>query len=237
VIGVDALAPSAPPSIRDLYSAVHAYGRNELRTAGDMWRASQLSPETPYERMLVAATTALVGSPNAPEALDALARERPGTAHLFRAQYFYDKKQPENAVAELEQGFDAYRGTEWIDTTACVTAFDLAAKLGADPTLRPRLLAATARPLTVRATEGRRLNVRVRMTPSSDPACVGVWGDLEPNVDWDRASLTRRYECYYVQHSPLATRAMDDLTTFLERSPSQIGMGTLEDRAGMKPAD
>jgi spermidine synthase len=235
MLGPDALRADAPPSLRDLYSAVRAYDSGELRTAGDLWRASSLTAQTPYERRLDAATAVAAGDPGSPELLDVLARERPGAAHVFRAQYLFNTKEPEKALAELEQGLEAYRGgREWIDTNAAAGAFDLAAQLGVVPLFRPRVLAATAQPLSVAAAEGKRLAVRARMVPPNDPACVAVWGDLEPSVDWDKASLSKRYGCYYAQHAPLTDRAAEDLTTFLEQAPSEVGMGTLEQRAGLR---
>ena len=203
MLGLAALRPDAPAPLRDLYAAVRAYDHGEHRAAGELWRASNLSPQTPYELRLVTAAASHAGDPGAPELLDALARERPGTAHLLRAQWFFARKQPESAVAELEQGLQAYRGTgEWIDTNASGGALELAAHLGADPAFRPRVLAATALPLTVAASEVRRLAVRAHMVPPNEPECVRVWGDLEPNVDWDKASLSKRYQCYFAQHTP-----------------------------------
>ena len=238
LIGTDAPPADASPSLRSLYAAMTAYHHGDLRAAGDFWRAAQRTPETLLERMLLAEATAVTGDPNAPETIDALARERPGAAHVARAHYLYETKHAENAAAELELGLAAYRtSAEWVELSVATAAFSLAGKLAADPALRPRMLAATAQSLKVRAGEGRRLSVRAHMAPASDPACVDAWGGIEPDVDWDRASLSRRYECYYAQHAPRTEKAAEDLTTYVEQSPSQVGMGTLEQRAGLNPRD
>jgi spermidine synthase len=238
LLGVHALPRDAPPRLRSLYSAMTAFNHADVRSAGELWRAAgSPAPETLRERMLVAQIEAINGDPKAPEAIDALARERPGAAHIIRAHYLFETKQDEAAAKELELGLADYRdGPEWVEGEVAPAAFGLALKLAANPALRPRMLAATAQPLKVLAAETRRRTARARMAPPSDPACVEGWAGLEPNVDWDRGTLTTRYECYYLQHSPLADRAAEDLTDFLLQAPSQIGLGKLEETAGLRPS-
>jgi spermidine synthase len=177
----------------------------------------------------------LVGTLNAAEQLadagdehasilaDALAPEHPIEAHAVRARWHLRNGRRDEAIAELEQAFVAYRTDPWPWPAFMRRALALASEAGREPAAARALLPALEQPFAVHLLDGtRRVTALELAQRTGDASCVAILHSLEPYPIWEEPILRQRAACYARAGDPLAARAADDLAMFLGVQPPSV---------------
>lgn len=212
---VDELSPEQ----RIRAAAQGAFLQGRWAQALTQWRTQSKAPVGPVETLVVAGGLADGGDDAALEHLDAL---RPAEADVVLALLRLRQQKKAEAAAALERGLARYQLDPWPITAVMRRGLELVPEVGAADRFQPLL----ASPFAVSMLDVGRRQVARRLA-GTGPECVDVFAAWEPNPPWTHDVLLQRARCYEAQGHPLASRAFDDLDTFLRNEPLPFGDGLL----------
>ncbi len=215
------------PNVEHPSPELIAFGRmlnrfqdNNYTAALKAWEAlGRGEPRSYHEARLVTEAFARTGDERF-----AAASGRLGTigaeTDLLRGIWLLRRKQMDEGVAALEQGFVGARKDPWVRVSVIIRAIQVARETGAtDPAAARRLAAAVSRPFAVESYRQPRVDAYVALAHDSrDPKlCVEAIDAVSP-ISMERSLHMTRVRCYRAANDPRLASAEEELGLLLSFS-------------------
>jgi hypothetical protein len=226
-----------------LMGAFAAYSQGAFAEAIRLWNSAEVQPASHPETLLLAHSSAQVGSDACFEYADSLSRYSRTEADLVRGICVVERNGAEGDTGEaaryFTQGFNALRDDPWVDPALVVRALGRLATLY--PHLSVRDLAgvgdALGKRFSVSTAEEQRRAAALEVARWIDKHRCGertreALRAFEPHVPWNEGHLRLRARCYEENRHPLSADAIRDLEDFLSDVEVPFGVGPTEETEG-----
>lgn len=215
--------------------AFAAFQRGDLRRARIEWALAGRVASSPFERLLVAESSAELTDPRVPEMAAELRPQRPIEADAVMARWHLRQRQLDAALRHLSATFEAARQQPYVYRPTLRRALELAVEIGVETPRRRegtrQLFDVLAEPFAAWLLDDTRLRTRVELANQlgGDP-CVEALEAFEPHPPWEDDFLRQRAACYKTHRHSLAESATRDVEAFKSQAPSRIEHGLLSGR-------
>ncbi len=201
--------------------ALTALVSGELTKVEAIWAGETRRATTFSEIAMLAESGAVTGAAGAEERIAQLKTFSPLEGEVVQARLRFQRDQVEEAAKLLAAALVRYRTDPWPDPAVMQRAVRLAPRLAeAKPAVAPILYQALRQPFAVGLVDDARLSAALWVARQIDQAAVvDALSALEPNVPWNRPTLTMRAEAYRSTRHPLARRAANDLAELIAAEP------------------
>jgi hypothetical protein len=205
-----------------------AFTEERLVDACDHWFSQPQPPRSEIDLLLVVECLAEASQIQAADLLPGLHAIRPVEAAAISARMFARSGSPEEAAAELQRAFVAFRDDPWVHTTIMARALDLSVELSrTDKALGQGLFDALSQPFAARILEESRKEVRLQVALAlrSSNMCVDAFLEFEPWPPWQEGFLRERCSCYSAAGHELSEAACADLGKWRAAAPAKLEAG------------
>ncbi|HKP60972.1 MAG TPA: fused MFS/spermidine synthase [Polyangiales bacterium] len=215
------------PLDRNRLELLGKWANQDFRDALMIWnflgsQAGHLQPIL-IERRALAELMAYEGDDNAESWIGMLSQDQPVLERALRAIWFSRHNQHQQASDALIQALHLYRTDPWPLPSQVIRALGIMRLT--EVTGRgfvPSWLDALSIPFASYVNETARQRTRITLAMAlgpSDPTCIAVFADQEPNIDWNETTLDFRAECYKTHGHPLREQAERDLAQWRAAAP------------------
>jgi spermidine synthase len=189
-----------------------------------------LQPDVPLnviERLARAEMLAYDGSIESEREIERLLHDQPTEASALHAVYLLRHGRRAAGSAMLIDALLRYRGDPWAHPWVMLRVLsNMQVERDSDREFVPRWLSALSPPFALRVNESARDRTRLRLAYLLGPshaACVTLFESFEPYPPWSESMLQFRAACYEAHAHPLRERAADDLQSFRNDAPIELG--------------
>ncbi len=214
--------------------AYSAFLHGDLGRARIEWGTRGRQPSSPFDRLLIAETSAELADDRVPELVAPLRTQRPIETEVILARWQLRRRAPAAATRHLLTAFRAVRINPRVHVPTLRRALDLAVELSTQPGDRSKssateLFDVLAEPFAVWLLDEARLRARIEIAATQSAArCAQAFEAFEPHPPWEDTFLRDRVACYRRTRHPLTKQARRDLATFNVHAPPRIEQGLLE---------
>jgi len=224
------LAARAQPAEIERRLALLAYYDGDLGAAREHWNKHVDGPRDPNELAMAADLDSQQGSDAALAHLDRLRAIEPEEAGVILAALRLKQGRLEEAADATEAALLRFRTDPWPMLRFKNQSLDMAGSLvDRDNRYARRMFDALREPFAIRAVNEDRLLLQFRLARFVDftSLCREPIASLEPYVPWNQSFLSLRLECYESAGDPRASRARQDLESFLSQQAIPLASGVV----------
>ncbi len=212
-----------------------AFLRGDLRRARIEWATAGQQPSSPFDRLLVAETSAELADDRVPELVEALRQNRPIETEIILARWQLRRRAPAAATRHLLTAFRAAHANPRVYPPTLIRGLELAVELAqADSylgSITSELFDALEEPFAVWLLDEARLKTRIALASTDPDRCAQAFEAFEPHPPWEDTFLRDRVACYRRTRHPLSKQARQDVTIFEAQRPPSIEQGLLGGQA------
>lgn len=205
------------PERRERTAAKVAFYTGNLAPAAPVWRRLPRAPLDTLELAAFAEALASSGDETAAGAIDALRPHQPGEADAILGLLRWRQRRVPEAAAALEASLTRYAREPWPMVELMSRTLDTSVEVARrDPEFARRLWTLLRAPFSLAVLQAKRQNTLIALADVlGEGRCVEAFGQLEPNVPWQRSFLEQRVKCYEAASHPRAARSRADLAAFV----------------------
>jgi hypothetical protein len=212
--------PGAPDATRRRARAYALWLDGNFAAARAAW--SDLQPDDPLERLLVAECGADAGDEAIVPLVDSLRARRPIEADVITARLRLRQGRTGEAARALAAAFTGFRDNPWPSPFLMAHALDLANEVGTrDHALAATLYTALEKPFAVEVLDEKRRSIRLQLAGLADfnRLCRDEIANAEPWIPWRQDFLALRMRCYEANGDARAALARRDLERYFADEP------------------